>query len=55
MGLNPTTLSEGLLLEVSEIAKKYASRADLGKIPAMSLWTKAQQAGIPEEKLEPTS
>ena len=65
MGLNPTTLSEGLLLEVTEIAKKYANRADLSKIPAMSLWTKAQHAGIPEagvpkssvgtEKLEPTT
>jgi UDP-sulfoquinovose synthase len=54
MGLNPTTLSEGLLLEVTEIAKRYADRADLSKIPAMSLWTKAQQAGVPEEKLEPT-
>ncbi len=55
MGLNPTTLSEGLLLEVTGIAKKYAARADLAKIPAMSLWTKAQQAGVPEEKLERTS
>ena len=53
LGLNPTTLSEGLLLEVTQIAKKYAERADLGKIPAMSLWTQAQQAGVPE--LEPTS
>lgn len=50
LGLNPTTLSDGLLLEVTEIAKKYAGRADLAKIPAMSLWTSEQHAGIPEEK-----
>jgi len=53
LGLNPTTLSEGLLLEVTEIAKRYKDRADMTKIPAMSLWTKAQRAGIPET-LEPT-
>lgn len=27
LGLNPTTLSEGLLHEVEEVAKKYADRA----------------------------
>ena len=43
LGLKPTTLSEGLLLEVTEIAKKYKDRADRAKIPATSLWTKAQQ------------
>jgi len=53
LGLNPTTLSEGLLLEVTEIAKRYKDRADMTKIPAMSLWTKAQRAEIPET-LEPT-
>ncbi len=53
LGLNPTTLSEGLLLEVTEIAKKYAERADLGKIPATSLWTQAQQAGVPELESTP--
>lgn len=52
LGLNPTTLSEGLLLEVTEVAKKYAARADRSKIPARSLWTKAQQAGVPQGQLE---
>jgi len=38
LGLEPTTLSEGLLGEVKEIATKYASRADLRKIIARSVW-----------------
>jgi UDP-sulfoquinovose synthase len=38
LGLNPTTLSEGLLEEVREIAGKYKSRVDTSKIPATSLW-----------------
>ncbi|GAA4767110.1 NAD-dependent epimerase/dehydratase family protein [Citricoccus nitrophenolicus] len=47
LGLNPTTLSEGLLLEVEQIAVKYRDRADLSKVPATSLWTAEQQAGVP--------
>jgi UDP-sulfoquinovose synthase len=38
LGLEPTTLSEGLLGEVKEIATKYAHRADLRKIIARSVW-----------------
>jgi UDP-sulfoquinovose synthase len=38
LGLEPTTLSEGLLTEVREIASKYADRADLRKIIARSVW-----------------
>ena len=54
MGLNPTTLSEGLLLEVTDIARKYKSRADMSKIPSMSVWTKEQKAGVLKDKtLEP--
>ena len=50
LGLNPTTLSEGLLLEVTEVARKYKDRADMSKIPSTSVWTKEQKAGIPKSK-----
>ena len=43
LGLNPTTLSQGLLGEVTNIAKKYAHRADLEKIPCTSIWTRDQK------------
>jgi UDP-sulfoquinovose synthase len=38
LGLEPTTLSEGLLEECTEIATKYKDRADLTKIMARSVW-----------------
>jgi len=48
-GLRPITLNVGLLQEVTEIARKYACRADLSKIPATSTWTKEQRPGNPTE------
>ena len=38
LGLEPTTLSEGLLGEVTNIAARYRHRADLRKIIARSVW-----------------
>lgn len=39
LGLNPITLSSGLLEEIRDIAKKYAHRCDKSKIPCHSYWT----------------
>ena len=40
LGLKPTTLNNGLLMEIHDIAKKYAHHCDSSKIPCMSYWTK---------------
>jgi UDP-sulfoquinovose synthase len=43
LGLEPTTLSEGLLSEVTDIATKYHGRADVSKIVARSVWRKGME------------
>jgi Nucleoside-diphosphate-sugar epimerases len=37
-GLEPITLEDGLLLEITETARAFAHRADLSKIPCVSAW-----------------
>ena len=46
LGLNPTTLDNGLLEEVVEVAKKYSNRCDIKRIPCVSSWTKKQAEAI---------
>jgi len=46
LGLNPTTLDNGLLEEVVEVAKKYSNRCDLKRIPCVSSWTQKQAEAI---------
>ncbi len=40
LGLEPTTLADGLLTEIVEVARKFAHRIDRKRVPALSAWTK---------------
>ncbi len=48
LGLNPTTLEKGRLLEVIGIAKKYAGRCDTSRIICTSRWRKGEISAKPQ-------
>jgi UDP-sulfoquinovose synthase len=43
LGLRPTTLSDGLLAEGTQIARRYRDRVDLSKIIARSVWRRGME------------
>jgi UDP-sulfoquinovose synthase len=43
LGLEPTTLSVGLVEEIADIAERYRHRVDPSKIVARSVWRKGME------------
>ena len=45
-GLEPISLQEGLLAEITETARAYVERADLTKVPCLSTWNEERARAL---------
>ena len=46
LGLKPITLAEGLMADVTDIARRYADRADLSKVACVSTWNSKRAEAV---------
>jgi len=46
LGLEPITLAEGLLADITEVARAYVDRTDLTKVPCVSTWNAERAAAL---------
>jgi UDP-sulfoquinovose synthase len=53
LGLEPTTLEEGLLGEVVEVARRWRHRADMSRIPCVSAWNREAASRLREAAPRP--